>query len=197
MSACILVVVVMNMQYLQEIVKRTSRQQIPIDDKPLLLKKSNPLPPSFQTRQSPREKSTPKTNSAADVINHHEHRVAGLNCDRYGGPSEENAKEMIYWEDIAEDAEFISPFADYGPTPKYLTFEPDEGGWNSKYSVASSAALCLVSNEISPYLYRHSHVHGNSCSVGTRHGTDISVTTRTKNVLAMAWQKSRRESIHL
>ena len=57
--------------------------------------------------------------------------VAGLNCDRYGGPSEEEAAEMVYWRDIPSDSEFESPFAKAGPDPKYLTFEPDEGGWNN------------------------------------------------------------------
>jgi len=59
------------------------------------------------------------------------HLIAGLNCEKYGGPSEEIASDLVYWKDIPKDAEFTSPFADKGPKTKYLTFEPDEGGWNN------------------------------------------------------------------
>ena len=59
------------------------------------------------------------------------HTLAGLHCDKYGGPSQEAAKEMVYWEDIPSDARHFSPFHKrQGPT-QYLTFEPDEGGWNN------------------------------------------------------------------
>eukprot|EP00980_Cylindrotheca_fusiformis_P020765 scaffold7755_cov104-Cylindrotheca_fusiformis.AAC.10 len=37
---------------------------------------------------------------------------------------------MVYWEDIPSDENFISPFYRPGET-KYLTFEPDGGGWNN------------------------------------------------------------------
>lgn len=55
------------------------------------------------------------------------HQLAGLNCDKFGGPSEEAAQEMVYWEDIPSDASWVSPFKQN--TPQYLTFEPDNGGW--------------------------------------------------------------------
>jgi hypothetical protein len=55
------------------------------------------------------------------------HKVAGLKCDAYGGPSEEDAAEMVYWQDIEMDAKFVSPLKASGPKTKYLTFEPDEG----------------------------------------------------------------------
>lgn len=67
------------------------------------------------------------------LANPHSHRLAGLTCDKYGGPDEEAAQEMVYWEDIPSDAEWISPFHTKhrnGPT-QYLTFEPDRGGWNN------------------------------------------------------------------
>ena len=36
---------------------------------------------------------------------------------------------MRYW---ARDPEpRVSPYADYGPSAKYVTFEPDNGGWNN------------------------------------------------------------------
>ena len=65
--------------------------------------------------------------------NHH-----SLNCDKYGGPSYESAKEMIYWKDIPNDADHISPFHSQlgktGPessSKQFMTFEPDQGGWNN------------------------------------------------------------------
>jgi hypothetical protein len=59
------------------------------------------------------------------------HSLSGLNCDAYGGPSEEAASEMIYWRDIPSDSAYVSPFKrKTGPT-QYLTFEPDQGGWNN------------------------------------------------------------------
>ena len=59
------------------------------------------------------------------------HKLAGLSCALYGGPSDGLAAEMIYWRDIPKDATYESPFAKHGPNPKYVTFEPDEGGWNN------------------------------------------------------------------
>ena len=77
------------------------------------------------------------------------HRVSGLNCDKYGGPSEEIAKEMVYWRDIPSDADFISPYAKFGPSPKYLTFEVDEGGWNNiRMSMETAVALSLITGRI-------------------------------------------------
>lgn len=58
------------------------------------------------------------------------HYLAGLNCERFGGPSDEDAAEMVFWEDIPSDSLHISPFQD--PKRKqYLTFEADHGayGW--------------------------------------------------------------------
>ena len=65
--------------------------------------------------------------------NPHSKRVAGLNCDKFGGPSPEEAQEMVYWEDIPSDAEWVSPFHyKHRQLPtQYMTFEPDRGGWNN------------------------------------------------------------------
>jgi len=54
-----------------------------------------------------------------------------LSCDKYGGPSNDVASEMVYWRDIPADAHFVSPFKREGEEKKYLTFEPDAGGWNN------------------------------------------------------------------
>lgn len=67
-----------------------------------------------------------------------QHQVAGLNCDAYGGPSEEDAAEMVYWEDIPSDSSYISPLKKSGET-QYLTFEPDEG----EIRINLAQALCL------------------------------------------------------
>jgi hypothetical protein len=65
------------------------------------------------------------------------HTLAGLNCEAYGGPSEDIAKEMVYWSDIPSDSKFVSPFYqgnsgyDDKAHVQYMTFEPDGGGWNN------------------------------------------------------------------
>ena len=57
-------------------------------------------------------------------------RLAGLSCKKYGGPSEADAKEMVYWRDIPADNRHVSPFYKSGRA-QYLSFEPDFGGWNN------------------------------------------------------------------
>jgi GDP-fucose protein O-fucosyltransferase len=60
-----------------------------------------------------------------------EHRVAGLNCNSYGGPYTNEATErMIYWKDIPDDNKFSSPLK-HPTEEQFLTMEPDEGGWNN------------------------------------------------------------------
>lgn len=59
------------------------------------------------------------------------HSLAGLNCDAHGGPSEEAAREMVYWSDIPSDSKHVSPFKRKNGPTQYLTFEPDQGGWNN------------------------------------------------------------------
>lgn len=60
------------------------------------------------------------------------HTLAGLSCTKYGGPTDEVAKEMVYWSDIPSDSQFVSPFKkEGGGETKYMTFEPDGGGWNN------------------------------------------------------------------
>jgi hypothetical protein len=59
---------------------------------------------------------------------HGGHNLAGLYCEAYGGPPQQEAEEMVYWEDIPSDNKWISPFKQSSIT-QYLTFEPDGGGW--------------------------------------------------------------------
>ena len=54
---------------------------------------------------------------------HLEVRPAKLLC-----PTPDN---FVYWKHIPSDHKFASPFLQVGPTPKYMTFEPDLGGWNN------------------------------------------------------------------
>ena len=98
------------------------------------------------------EKSLSNANDA-----HAAHKIANLSCEAYGGPSNKDAEEMVYWEDIPRDALHMSPFhmdhPEYKPQhqtgadansendhanankvqkiTQFLTFEPDEGGWNN------------------------------------------------------------------
>ena len=53
------------------------------------------------------------------------HDLAGLSCSDHGGPSNDLAKEMIYWSDIPSDDKFVSPIGAKSNKRKYLTFEPD------------------------------------------------------------------------
>jgi len=66
----------------------------------------------------------------ADSTTPADFQLAGLSCERFGGPPDELAQEMVYWEDIPSDAAYRSPFQAKDRV-QYLTFEPDEGGWVS------------------------------------------------------------------
>jgi len=72
--------------------------------------------------------NTKKMASIGDAIDPQKHRLADISCEAYGGPSREDMEEMVYWSDIPNDATYASPFRD---PEKYLTFEPDHGGWNN------------------------------------------------------------------
>lgn len=58
------------------------------------------------------------------------HAVAGLQCSAHGGPDlVGDSSEMVYWRDLPEDNKRTSPFYDASSQRRYLTFEPDGGGW--------------------------------------------------------------------
>lgn len=48
--------------------------------------------------------------------------IGGLKCDKFGGPPEEIAAEMVYWEDIVSDRDYVSPFHPLknGEAPRYM-----------------------------------------------------------------------------
>lgn len=70
-------------------------------------------------------------------------RFGELNCDAYGGPPKEVAKEMVYWQELPEDAQWVSPFKHPSET-KYLTFEPDGG------TITMNSVLRKVADNRSP-----------------------------------------------
>lgn len=71
-----------------------------------------------------------------------DYRLAELQCDKYGGPALSDAQEMVYWQDIESDAKFASPF-NRDTEEQYLTFEPDEGGFNNM-RMAMETVLALA-----------------------------------------------------
>ena len=59
-------------------------------------------------------------------------KIASLSCAPHGGPPDEFAQEMVYWSDVPSDALYASPLKQKrGQQKKYMTFEPDGGGWNN------------------------------------------------------------------
>lgn len=55
-----------------------------------------------------------------------------LNCTLYGGPSIEFAREMVYWSTIPTDHDYSSPFFNASGDEQYVTFEPDDAGFNNQ-----------------------------------------------------------------
>jgi hypothetical protein len=110
--------------------------------------KSNERPPKKEEKANTTNFQQEESKSVDDHGNHHV--VSGLDCTKYGGPSNDVAAEMIYWRDIPTDAVFASPFAKLsgeGNAKKYLTFEPDEGGWNNiRMSMASCCSRSCCSS---------------------------------------------------
>jgi hypothetical protein len=105
-----------------------------------------------------------------------QHRVAGLSCKAYGGPSDEAAAEMVYWSDIPQDASFASPFKT--KERKYLTFEPDIGGLNNvRLALETVVALAVATGRtlVIPeqmlygmYLHVVSDIHHDHIMISTR-----------------------------
>ena len=63
-----------------------------------------------------------------------------LSCRAFGGPDDDNYNNnnnnvlsslLVYWKDIPADQIYVSPFK-HDTTRQYLTFEPDEAGFNNQ-----------------------------------------------------------------
>lgn len=99
--------------------------------------------------------ATADSNNQDNNNNNNQHlmRLAHLDCKAHGGPVEETAtQEMVYWQDIPTDSLYASPFFDKEKTNKdngnnnrrkYLTFEPDGGGWNN-IRMSMESTICLA-----------------------------------------------------
>lgn len=72
--------------------------------------------------------------------------LAGLRCEKYGGPSTKEAEEMVYWRDIPSDELFESPLkAKKGQRRQYLTFEPDGGTFSYYLSFLHCVGTAIFS----------------------------------------------------
>jgi hypothetical protein len=83
-------------------------------------------------QQQQQQKKVVEAKKTKTTMTQH-HKLAGLQCNElYGGPTNDTnvEKEMSYWLDIPSDATYRSPFMD-SSNERYLTFEPDHGGWNN------------------------------------------------------------------
>lgn len=152
-------IIALNLAYLRKVVRHADQRNASVDDSPKRIsisqratskprKPSKPEPP-IRVQAKPKEILGKVDDRKKKQPAESSHRVAGLNCDRYGGPSEEIAAEMVYWRDIPSDAEYTSPYASYGKSPKYLTFEPDEGGWNNiRMSMETAAVMAHAMGRI-------------------------------------------------
>ena len=72
--------------------------------------------------------------------------LAILECEAYGGPSKDAAQEMVYWQEISSDSSYVPPFfKQKGTEKKFLTFEPDGGGWNNiRMAMESTIAMAVA-----------------------------------------------------
>jgi len=101
------------------------------------------LSPPARTRVRNKRKSTPKSTTSNG------HRVAELSCKRYGGSSDEHAAEMVYWRDRPQDKFLSSPGTGVPSSNKYLTFEPDQGGFNNvRMAFETAIALSIAMGRI-------------------------------------------------
>lgn len=75
-------------------------------------------------------------------------QYVGLDCSPFNGP--EDASEMVFWEDIPADNNYVSPLRSKAPSsPQYLTFEPDEGGFNNiRMALETTVAIALATGRI-------------------------------------------------
>ena len=75
-------------------------------------------------------------------------KLAHLNCKPWG-VSDDIAQEMVYWQDIPTDSSYVPPFYEINHRPgterRYMTFEPDGGGWNNiRMAMESTIAIAVA-----------------------------------------------------
>lgn len=99
----------------------------------------------YEQEQPPPQNNNRNTNNEQPMP----HPVAHLNCADHGGPTNQQIiDEMVFWSDIPSDASYLSPMHPlndpYTPddTERFLTFEPDHGGWNN-IRMAMETALVM------------------------------------------------------
>jgi len=117
-------------------------------------------------------------------IETHPHQISDLHCALYNGPEYSIAQDLVYWHDIPSDSIYLEPFYDtrreisshdevlprFGKERdsrnKYLTFQPDTGGFNNNrmafetalvLSVAMGRTLVLPPRHQYPLLTAGSH----------------------------------------
>ncbi|CAB9525784.1 GDP-fucose protein O-fucosyltransferase [Seminavis robusta] len=97
-----------------------------------------------------KQEDTPKQSKGIQNKNLPQSKIASLNCDSYGGPSNDFANEMVYWDDIHSDAQYVSPFRKkLGSRRQYMTFEPDGGGWNNiRMAMETVVGLAIATGRI-------------------------------------------------
>jgi hypothetical protein len=80
---------------------------------------------------------------------HPVHPIAGLDCTAHGGPTDPNAsRELVYWKDLPLDSQYTSPFRDPNKR-RYLTFEPDGGGWNNiRMSMETVLGMAIATGRV-------------------------------------------------
>ncbi|KAL7537558.1 hypothetical protein ACHAWF_005809, partial [Thalassiosira exigua] len=127
------------------------------------------------------------------------HPVAHLSCHDHGGPAnQEIVDSMVFWSDIPSDAEYLSPMHPLrdpntdDDEERYLTFEPDHGGWNNQMRrkwcshftwefFLENSAESLRARAACPFRRRRLHLRRESKTATTRptRGSDPSPLSAT------------------